>query len=109
MRWACATSTGRTSSTRARKAGTASRGSPDDGGRYARPYARCGSDVDPPRPLVALADVGKGVQLSVVLASWSLYTVDLKAERTRMFYCTHPTLELHVSDRAQQHDKLRNQ
>jgi hypothetical protein len=98
MRWARATSTGRTSSTQARKAGTSSRGSPDDGGRYARPYARCGSDAHPPRPLVALADVGKGVPLSAVLASWPLYTVNLKAERTNMFYCTHPTLELHVSD-----------
>jgi hypothetical protein len=98
MRWARATSTGRTSSTQARKAGTSSRGSPDDGGRYARPYARCGSDAHPPRPLVALADVGKGVPLSAVPASWPLYIVEFKAGRTDLYYCTHPALELRVGD-----------
>jgi hypothetical protein len=63
----------------------ASRGSPNAGGRYARPYPRCGSDADPSPPLVALTDVGKGVPLSAVPASWPLYTVHLMVERTDMF------------------------
>jgi hypothetical protein len=73
-------------------------GSPGGGGRYARPYARRGSDAGPPPPPVALADVGKGVPLSAVPASWPLYIVEFKAGRTDLYYCTHPALELRVGD-----------
>ncbi|KAI6016594.1 hypothetical protein PISMIDRAFT_13886 [Pisolithus microcarpus 441] len=55
---------------------------------------RCSSDA----PVPNLNDLGKGVLLLSVPASWPLYIVEFKAGRTNLFYLTDLSLNIHVGD-----------
>jgi hypothetical protein len=46
----------------------------------------------------SLAELGKGVPLHSVPASWPLYIVEFKAGRTDLFYLTDLSLDVHVGD-----------
>lgn len=46
----------------------------------------------------ALADLGKGVPLHAVPASWPLFIVEFKAGRTDLFYLTDLSQDIHVGD-----------
>ena len=49
-------------------------------------------------PLPSINDLGKGVPLSSVPASWPLYIVEFKAGRTDLFYLTDLSLDIRVGD-----------
>jgi len=49
-------------------------------------------------PTPNLNDLGKGIPLSSVPASWPLYIVEFKAGRTYLFYLTDLTLDIRVGD-----------
>ncbi|KAI6103347.1 hypothetical protein EDD16DRAFT_1641433 [Pisolithus croceorrhizus] len=49
-------------------------------------------------PVPNLNDLGKGVPLSSVPASWPLYIVKFKADRTILFYLTYLTLHIREGD-----------
>jgi cell fate regulator YaaT (PSP1 superfamily) len=51
---------------------------------------------DAPQP--NLNDLGKGVPLSAVPASWPLYIVEFKAGRTDLFYLTDLSLDVRIGD-----------
>lgn len=51
---------------------------------------------DAPQP--SLNELGKGVPLSSVPASWPLYIVEFKAGRTDLFYLTDLSLDIRVGD-----------
>ena len=45
-----------------------------------------------------LNNLGKGVPLSSVLASWPLYIIEFKAGHTDLFYLTDLTLDIRMGD-----------
>lgn len=61
---------------------------------YPQQMQRRASDASTPN----LNDLGKGVPLSSVPASWPLYIVEFKAGRTDLFYLTDLTLDIKVGD-----------
>ncbi|KAI6103359.1 hypothetical protein EDD16DRAFT_1730754 [Pisolithus croceorrhizus] len=67
---------------------------PQQGPFYPQQIQRRSSDA----PVPNLNDLGKGVQLSSVPASWPLYIVEFKAGRTDLFYLTDLSLDIRVGD-----------
>lgn len=67
---------------------------PQQGPFYPQQIQRRTSDAQQPN----LNDLGKGVPLSAVPASWPLYIVEFKAGRTDLFYLTDLSLEIRVGD-----------
>ncbi|KIJ21359.1 hypothetical protein PAXINDRAFT_123044 [Paxillus involutus ATCC 200175] len=67
---------------------------PQQGPFYPQHMQRRTSDA--PQPNVN--DLGKGVPLSSVPASWPLYIVEFKAGRTDLFYLTDLSLDVRVGD-----------
>ena len=67
---------------------------PQQGPFYAQQIQRRTSDAPQPN----LNDLGKGVPLSSVPASWPLYIVEFKAGRTDLFYLTDLSLDIRVGD-----------
>ncbi|KAG8220205.1 PSP1 C-terminal conserved region-domain-containing protein [Butyriboletus roseoflavus] len=67
---------------------------PQQGPFYPQQIQRRTSDA--PQP--SINDLGKGVPLSSVPASWPLYIVEFKAGRTDLFYLTDLSLEIRVGD-----------
>ncbi|KAL4069145.1 PSP1 C-terminal conserved region-domain-containing protein [Scleroderma yunnanense] len=67
---------------------------PQQGPYYPQQIQRRTSDAPTPN----LNDLGKGVPLSSVPASWPLYIVEFKAGRTDLFYLTDLTLDIRVGD-----------
>lgn len=67
---------------------------PQQGPYYPQQIQRRPSDAPTPN----LNDLGKGVPLSSVPASWPLYIVEFKAGRTDLFYLTDLTLDIRVGD-----------
>jgi len=67
---------------------------PQQGPYYPQQMQRRTSDSPTPN----LNDLGKGVPLSSVAASWPLYIVEFKAGRTDLFYLTDLTLDIRVGD-----------
>jgi len=63
-------------------------------GPYYPQTQRRPSDASAP----SLSDLGKGVPLSSVPASWPLFIVEFKARRTDLFYLTDLSLDIHVGD-----------
>ena len=61
---------------------------------YPQQIQRRTSDAPPP----SINDLGKGVPLSSVPASWPLYIVEFKAGRTDLFYLTDLGLDIRVGD-----------
>ncbi|KAF8551928.1 PSP1-domain-containing protein [Imleria badia] len=61
---------------------------------YPQQIQRRTSDAPPP----SINDLGKGVPLSSVPASWPLYIVEFKAGRTDLFYLTDLSLDIRVGD-----------
>ena len=64
---------------------------------YAQPIQRRPSDAGGPGPS-PLTELGKGVPLHAVPASWPLFIVEFKAGRTDLFYLTDLTLDIRVGD-----------
>ncbi|KAI5991018.1 hypothetical protein EDC04DRAFT_2872994 [Pisolithus marmoratus] len=67
---------------------------PQQGPFYPQQMQRRTSDA----PVPNLNDLGKGVPLSSVPASWPLYIVEFKAGRTDLFYLTDLSLDIRVGD-----------
>lgn len=67
---------------------------PQQGPFYPQQIQRRTSDA--PQP--SINDLGKGVPLSSVPASWPLYIVEFKAGRTDLFYLTDLSLDIRVGD-----------
>ena len=67
---------------------------PQQGPFYPQQIQRRTSDAQQP----SLNDLGKGVPLSSVPASWPLYIVEFKAGRTDLFYLTDLSLDIRVGD-----------
>ncbi|KAI6037900.1 PSP1 C-terminal conserved region-domain-containing protein, partial [Pisolithus marmoratus] len=67
---------------------------PSAGPFYPQQMQRRMSDA----PVPNLNDLGKGVPLSSVPASWPLYIVEFKAGRTDLFYLTDLSLDIRVGD-----------
>ncbi|KIJ58928.1 hypothetical protein HYDPIDRAFT_33683 [Hydnomerulius pinastri MD-312] len=67
---------------------------PQQGPFYPQQIQRRTSDAPPP----SIAELGKGVPLSSVPASWPLYIVEFKAGRTDLFYLTDLSLDVRVGD-----------
>ncbi|KIK23212.1 hypothetical protein PISMIDRAFT_10999 [Pisolithus microcarpus 441] len=67
---------------------------PQQGPFYPQQMQRRSSDA----PVPNLNDLGKGIPLSSVLASWPLYIVEFKASRTDLFYLTDLSLDIRVGD-----------
>ncbi|KIK14790.1 hypothetical protein PISMIDRAFT_116394 [Pisolithus microcarpus 441] len=67
---------------------------PQQGPFYPQQMQRRSSDA----PVPNLNDLGKGVPLSSVPASWPLYIVEFKAGRTDLFYLTDLSLDIRVGD-----------
>ncbi|EGN94147.1 hypothetical protein SERLA73DRAFT_96977 [Serpula lacrymans var. lacrymans S7.3] len=67
---------------------------PQQGPFYPQQIQRRPSDANPAN----IADLGKGVPLSSVPASWPLYIVEFKAGRTDLFYLTDLSLDIRVGD-----------
>jgi hypothetical protein len=45
-----------------------------------------------------LANVGKGVPLGVIAASWPLYLVKFEVQCANLYYCTHSALEARIKE-----------
>ncbi|KAH7923766.1 PSP1-domain-containing protein [Leucogyrophana mollusca] len=67
---------------------------PQQGPFYPQQIQRRTSDAAAP----SFSDLGKGVPLSAVPASWPLYIVEFKAGRTDLFYLTDLSLDVRVGD-----------
>ncbi|KAG6329849.1 hypothetical protein ID866_9239 [Astraeus odoratus] len=67
---------------------------PQQGPYYPQQMQRRTSDAPTPN----LNELGKGVPLSSVPASWPLYIVEFKAGRTDLFYLTDLSLDIRVGD-----------
>ncbi|KAI6020923.1 PSP1 C-terminal conserved region-domain-containing protein [Pisolithus microcarpus] len=67
---------------------------PQQGPFYPQQMQRRSSDA----PVPNINDLGKGVPLSSVPASWPLYIVEFKAGRTDLFYLTDLSLDIRVGD-----------
>ncbi|KAF9229798.1 PSP1-domain-containing protein [Gyrodon lividus] len=67
---------------------------PQQGPFYPQQMQRRASDASQP----SINDLGKGVPLSAVPASWPLYIVEFKAGRTDLFYLTDLSLDIRVGD-----------
>ncbi|KAG9310309.1 PSP1 C-terminal conserved region-domain-containing protein [Chiua virens] len=67
---------------------------PQQGPFYPQQVQRRTSDAPQPN----INDLGKGVPLSSVPASWPLYIVEFKAGRTDLFYLTDLSLDVRVGD-----------
>ena len=67
---------------------------PQQASFYPQQIQRRTSDASHP----SLNDLGKGVPLSSVPASWPLYIVEFKAGRTDLFYLTDLSLDIRVGD-----------
>lgn len=67
---------------------------PQQGPYYPQQIQRRTSDAPQPN----INDLGKGVPLSAVPASWPLYIVEFKAGRTDLFYLTDLSLDIRVGD-----------
>ena len=67
---------------------------PQQGPFYPQQIQRRTSDAPQPN----INDLGKGVPLSSVPASWPLYIVEFKAGRTDLFYLTDLSLDIRVGD-----------
>ncbi|KAF9242340.1 PSP1 C-terminal conserved region-domain-containing protein [Melanogaster broomeanus] len=67
---------------------------PQQGPFYPQQMQRRTSDAPQPN----LNDLGKGVPLSAVPASWPLYIVEFKAGRTDLFYLTDLSLDVRIGD-----------
>ncbi|KAI6040057.1 PSP1 C-terminal conserved region-domain-containing protein [Pisolithus marmoratus] len=67
---------------------------PQQGPFYPQQMQRRTSDA----PVPNINDLGKGVPLSSVPASWPLYIVEFKAGRTDLFYLTDLSLDIRVGD-----------
>ncbi|KIM50569.1 hypothetical protein SCLCIDRAFT_1225253, partial [Scleroderma citrinum Foug A] len=67
---------------------------PQQGPYYPQQMQRRTSDA----PMPNLNELGKGVPLSSVPASWPLYIVEFKAGCTDLFYLTDLTLDIRVGD-----------
>jgi hypothetical protein len=52
----------------------------------------------PPQAQASLSELGRGVPLHAVPASWPLYIVEFKAGRTDLFYLTDLTVDVRVGD-----------
>lgn len=63
--------------------------------QYPQQIQRRPSDASAPQPLTEL---GKGVPLHSVPASWPLYIVEFKAGRTDLFYLTDLSIDIRVGD-----------
>ena len=67
---------------------------PQQGPYYPQQMQRRTSDARTPN----LKDLGNGVPLSSVPASWTLYIIEFKAGRTDLFYLTDLMLDIRVGD-----------
>ena len=67
---------------------------PQQGPYYPQQMQRHTSDAPTPN----LNELGKGVPLSSMPASWPLYIIEFKAGRTDLFYLTDLTLDIRVGD-----------
>lgn len=68
---------------------------PQQGPQYPQQMQRRPSDAAAPPPL---NELGKGVPLHSVPASWPLYIVEFKAGRTDLFYITDLSVDIRVGD-----------
>ncbi|KAG1741838.1 PSP1 C-terminal conserved region-domain-containing protein [Suillus paluster] len=83
------------SSTQGALSPTTSRPIQPQQGPYYHQIQRRPSDASAPP---SLSDLGKGVPLSSVPASWPLFIVEFKAGRTDLFYLTDLSLDIRVGD-----------
>jgi cell fate regulator YaaT (PSP1 superfamily) len=67
-------------------------------GTVAANRTRAGSDAAQGGQQGHFQDLGRGVPLHSVPASWPLYIVEFKAGRTDLFYTTDPTLDVRTGD-----------